>query len=318
MRASRTASAYFTKWLAGCGIRLLFNYTTLLLFLLVFNSSSAFAEQNETPLHRLLASIKTPESVDNSVFLTESIQVSGCEDYPYHDIDQHSGIKRLVSDLKAGLQQGLQCLGGQGPMGQLHPYHQHQAEKLIKLLEDDRPKSLQCVNDKLYAYAMAASPEQKLTDKALARRLKESPRLTILLDTYRIGGLLSQKFDVKIYEEFFKLNKEQIAQQLVGKPLRLEGMHRYENLPELLFHEIIHWLGHTHSSINPDLTFLYDTCCFGGSEYIKDDHINAGFQARACNILKDDELWSANHYKQIRLWRFKGYDQLKREIRDHY
>jgi len=286
--------------------------------LLLIFPGKGFAEQIDTPLGRLLASIQTPASTDKSVFITDSIQVTGCEDYPYHEINQHAGVKRLVSDLKAGLQHGLQCLSGQAPMGKLHPYHHRQAERLVEVLEDDRPKSLQCVNDKLFAYAMAASPEQKLTDKSLPRQLKGSPRLTILLDTYRIGGLLSQKFDEKTYKEFFKLNKEQIAQQFIGKPLRLESMHRYENLPELLFHEVIHWLGHTHSSIYPDLTFLYDTCCFGGSEYIKDDSINASFQNRACNILKDDELWTAYRYQQMRLWQHKGYDQLKREMRDYY
>ena len=77
-------------------------------------------------------------------------------------------------------------------------------------------------------------------------------------------------------------------------------------------------LGHEHTSIYPDLTFLYETCCFGGSEYIEDEHVNADFQARACAILKDDELWPANLYQQMRMWHHKGYDQLKREIREHY
>ena len=73
-----------------------------------------------------------------------------------------------------------------------------------------------------------------------------------------------------------------------------------------------------HTNIDPDVTFLYETCCFGGSEYISDDQLNAGVQARACNILKDKELWSANPYKKMHLWQHKDYDQLKREMREYY
>jgi hypothetical protein len=203
-------------------------------------------------------------------------------------------------------------------MGPLHNYHQRQASRLIELLGDDQPKSLQCVSDRLFAYALAASPRQKLDDPELVDQLRKGPKLTILLDTYRIGGLLSKKFDEKTYQEFFHLNQQQINRHLTGKPLRLKGMHRYENLPGLLFHELIHWLGHVHGNLYPDITFLYETCCFGGSEYIQDDQMNKYYQARACNILRDDELWSANRYQQMRIWHHKEYDQLKREMRDSY
>ena len=303
-----------TVWVKG---RLIFP-VVLLLHLAVSPQLHAETTAPNTPLDRLLAAIHLPAETADSIFITESIAVSGCEDYPYHDNGPASGLKRLVSDLKAGLQQGLQCLNGQGPMGQLHPYHQHQAAKLVELLEAPRPKSLQCVKDELFAYAMAASPHQKLSNPSLIERFKQSPRLTILLDTYRIGGLLSRKHDAKTYQVFFKMDEQQITQHLMGKPMRLQGMHRYENLPGLLFHETIHWLGHVHSKIHPDLTFLYETCCFGGSEYIQDSDANAGFQARACNILKDSELWDANQYQQTRLWHHKGYDELKREMRDYY
>jgi hypothetical protein len=282
-----------------------------------FTGSVAQA-QPETPLQRLLASIQVPDTIEKTVYLTKTIEVTDCEDYPYHDRDRFSGVRRLASDLRAGLKQGLQCLAGQGPMGQLHPYHNSQAVRLIELLENDQQKSLQCVKDELFAFAMAATPHQPLTNQALVERLNQSPRLTILLDTYRIGGLLSQKFEAGTYQVFFNLNQQQITEHLTGKPLKMKGLHRYQNLSGLLFHEMVHWLGHEHTGLLPDLTFLYETCCFAGSDFIQDDAINAGFQARACNILKDDELWSANHYQQMRLWHLKGYDQLKRELRDSY
>ena len=139
-----------------------------------------------------------------------------------------------------------------------------------------------------------------------------------MLDTFRLGGLLSQKFKPETYQLFFKLNQREIIQHLTGPPLRMQGIQRYENLPGLLFHEMIHWLGHVHSNIDPDVTFLYETCCFAGSEYINDEKANAEFQSRACDILKDEELWTAHPYKKMRLWHHKEYDQLKREMRDYY
>jgi hypothetical protein len=319
MKGAQPINNHYEIRVAGWAKKWLIFPVVLLLHLAVSQHLHAeITTTSDTSLDRLLASINLPDDTTESFFISESIAVSSCRYYPYHDNGATSGVKQLVSDLKAGLQQGLQCLSGQGQMGPLHPYHQRQAAKLIELLETPRLKLLQCVQDELFAYAIAASPQQRLSNQSVRERLKESPRLTILLDTYRIGGLLSQNFNTKAYHEFFKLNEKQITQHLMAKPLRMPGLHRYKNLPGLLFHEIVHWLGHTHSNIHPDLTFLYETCCFGGSEYIQDNNANADFQARACNILKDSELWEANRYQQTRLWHHKGYDQLKLEMRDYY
>ena len=316
MKTRQSAFADTTQWLA---------FQLAVIVLLFFNSpNQALAASNPGPtdaadqISQLINAIIAPDDQGHTVSISKSLQVSGCNDYPYHDNRKQDGIEQLVKDLRSGLQQGLMCLTGLGPMGKLHPYHETQALRLIYTLENNEPKSLQCVNDELFAYAMAASSQQKISDKALVEKIKGSPQLTILLDTYRIGGLLSQKFEPNTYKVFFKLNNEEIEQHLTGKPLRMKGVQRYENLPGLLFHELIHWLGHLHTNINPDITFLYETCCFGGSEFIKDAQTNADFQARACDILKDDELWSAHPYKKMRLWKYKEYDQLKRDMREQY
>ena len=318
MKQIQPTNHHSAKWFAGWAKARLMLPGVLLLQLVVSQYLHAETTASGTPLERLLAGIDLPAETAESVFITKSIEVRDCQDYPYHENSPTAGLEHLVSDLKAGLHQGLQCLSGLGRMGRLHPYHQRQAAKLIELLEQPRPKLLQCVKDELFAYAMAASPQQRLSNQPLQKRLDESPSLTILLDTYRIGGLLSQKFNAKTYQEFFKLDEKQVTQHLTGKPLRMQGMHRYENLPGLLFHEVVHWLGHVHSNLHPDLTFLYETCCFGGSEFIQDIDANAGFQARACNILKDAELWETNRDQQARLWHRKGYDELKREMRSYY
>ena len=306
-----------SQWLAT---RLLVIAAVLLTITPLHAAQTKNSNDSARLIQRLLETFKTPAASADVIYITDTLQVSGCEDYPYHNNEQElsAGINRLVDDLRAGLQKGLMCLTGNSEIGDLHPYHHKQALRLIYTLENKQPKSLQCVRDELFAYAMAASSQQQISDIELAEKLRNSPDLTILLDTYRIGGLLSQKFTPETYVRFFKLNQDEITQHLTGKPMRMKGVQRYENLPGLLFHEMVHWLGHLHTNIDPDITFLYETCCFGGSEYINDDQVNASFQAKACNILKDKELWESHPYQKMRLWKHKDYDQLKREMREYY
>ncbi|GAA0396812.1 hypothetical protein GCM10009133_02370 [Cocleimonas flava] len=270
-------------------------------------------------------------------------QIQDCEDYPYHANDNHNndqaqnesgfqyavnknsdsnkhniGKTKLLRDIKQGLETGLQCLAGNSPAGKLHPYHEEQALRLIKILNSKQAKTFRCVKDKTFAYAISTLPSDKqaqLKKDDITRTIRYPG---VIVDTYRIGGFISDKFNAETYRNFFKLNEEQIAEISNGKPVHLDTMHRYKNRSSLMFHEMIHWLGHEHSSINPDVTDLYDTCCFGGSDHITDNIANKKYQTKACNILKDKELWEANSYKKMQLWHFKEYDQLKREMRSSY
>ena len=202
-------------------------------------------------------------------------------------------------------------------MGKLHPYHEEQGRLLRALLEAPKTKTFLCVADEMYADA-AATQKQPLPDSdGLAKILSRVEHPGVVLDVYRVGGLLSRHYSEETYRQFFKLNDTQIKEHLTGHPIQMAGNHRYKNMPALLFHEMVHWLGHSHSYINPDVTFLYETCCFSGSDYIDDPTLNSKYQLQACNILRDDELWSANPYQKTRLWHYKGYDQLKQEMRDH-
>ena len=289
---------------------------TVLLFAFAF-AQYACAETDDIQSFSQQLTLSEQPTPSNS----GTVHVSGCDDYPYHinSNQMNYGNPRLLNDLRSGLTQGLMCLTGQDPLiGKLHPYHHQQAYRLMDLISSDKPKSLQCVQDELFAYAIASSPDQKISSEKARIAFDNSPKLTILIDTYRIGGLLSKKLPQESYATFFKLNNEQIEQHLTGKPLRLNGIDRYEDLPGLLFHEMVHWLGHLHTNLQPDITFLYETCCFGGSEFISDKAINQNLQARACKILKDDELWNANNYKRARLWKHREYNELKREIIRNY
>ena len=124
MKGVQSINKQFNKWFTGRVKSSLIFPVVLLLHLAVSQHLHAETTASNTPLDRLLATIHLPVDTAESAFITESIKVSGCRDYPYHDNGPASGLKVLVSDLKAGLQQGLQCMSGQGPMGQLHPYHQ--------------------------------------------------------------------------------------------------------------------------------------------------------------------------------------------------
>jgi hypothetical protein len=267
------------------------------------------------------ALIESPDA-DRHTLSKARIQIQSCSGYPYQTQEAPSDAARtLVSDLRDGLATGLRCLAGDGPMGRLHPYHEYQAHRLLSLFEARQPKTFQCVADEMFAVAVATGPEGAQTDDPLVRQLVQVDFPGVVIDTYRLGGLLSQRHDDETFRRFFHLNEAQILEHRSGQPLRAANLHRYRNRPGLLFHEVVHWLGHEHSALYPDLTMLYETCCFGGSDYIADPATNRSHQQTACRILKDDEIWSeayAPRYRQMRLWHYKGYDEFKRQMRADY
>lgn len=246
----------------------------------------------------------------------DSVETRNCDRYPYGKQRSHkAALKQFRSDLRRAINTGLQCLSGRGAMGRLHPYHEEQARRLKALLESGQTKTFLCVADEMYADAVATQKAPLPKTDGLADIVQRVRHPGVVMDVYRIGGLLSRRYDEETYRSFFNLNDEQIKEHLTGSPLHLDNTHRYRNMSALLFHEMVHWLGHSHSYINPDVTTLYETCCFGGSDFISDDNLNRQYQAEACKILRDDELWSANNYQKVRLWHYKGYDRFKGRMR---
>ena len=239
-----------------------------------------------------------------ALLLGGRIRIEDCQNYPYHDNSRDAeGFLKLAADLRQGVEQGLVCMAGLGPAGSLHPYHAVNARRLADLLNDETGKILSCVEDQTFAYAIAHPAK--------------SPAMSheVLIDTYRISGFLSRRFERATYRDFFKLSEPLIEDHLTGKPLHLDGMHRYRDLPGLVFHELTHWLGYEHTNLTVDVVDLYEVCCFGGSDHISDDEVNRGFQQRACSILRDAELWDADEETRKRLWHDRDYYLLKREIR---
>jgi hypothetical protein len=172
----------------------------------------------------------------------------------------------------------------------------------------------------MFATAVATGPRGSSADDPLYPQLRGVDYPAVVLDTYRLGGILSRQYDDETYRSFFHLEDAQIIEHRHGQPLRPANLHRYRNLAGLLFHETIHWLGHEHSALYPDLTHLYETCCFGGSDYIRDPARNRAHQQTACAILQDEDLWSGgtSPYQQMRVWHHKDYDTLKSRMRADY
>jgi hypothetical protein len=271
----------------------------------------------------LIQELGQTEAVDGALYLSRSrIAVRGCGAYPYSEpgTEPTAAARQLVSDLVEGLRTGLQCLSGLGPAGRLHSYHEYQAHRLLAVFEDTADKTFQCVEDDMFAAAVATGPRGFSFQDPLFTQLKEVPHPGVVLDTFRLGGILSLRHDDRTYRDFFHLADDQIFEHRNGQPLRPANLHRYLDRPALLFHEVVHWLGHEHSAQYPDLTHLYETCCFGGSDYIADATLNRRYQQRACAILQDDDLWHHGHhrYRQMRVWHHKDYNRLKIDMRADY
>jgi hypothetical protein len=276
-------------------------------------------------INKLLASFNTrPDQAllgkpAHTMVTGPGIRIEHCKNYPYHNQRSPAqGYITLANDIREGLRIGLQAMIGNGPMGELHPYHKKQAVLLLEILESKQQKIFRCVEDKTFAYAVAKPPPELYEQYTNDKVIKNIPYPGVAIDTYRLSGFLTRKHEPSTYRDFFKLNDQQIAEHLSGNPRRMEPLHRYKNLKALAFHEMIHWLGHAHTNIRPDVVDLYETCFFGGSDFISDADSNREFQQRACSILKDKELWDAGEKRQARLWHKKAYDQLKLDMRKTY
>ena len=306
------------SWIAG--------RSWLVLVLLLLASQATFAADVDTlagRTERLLQTLQSSDlrlddAPDERTLPAVNLRIRHCDSYPYHeDQPPRDGARQLLADLRAGMQTGLQCLGGNGPMGRLHPYHEYQAHRLLTLLESPQDKTFQCVEDAMFATAVATDPQGTSIEDPLYQQLREVDYPAVIFDTYRLGGILSRRHDDQTYRTFFHLAEDQIVEHRSGQPLRPASLHRYRDRAGLVFHELTHWLGHRHSALYPDVATLYETCCFGGSDYISDPDTNAAHQQTACNILKDDALWSQSYrpYTQMRLWHHKGYDRFKLRLR---
>lgn len=302
---------------------------TLVGILALFSSRAALPADGFSSLdQRSRAVLQTLHSAalersDPEIFRLESLalRVEACGHYPDHSHRTPTGaVATLLNDLHQGLDTGLRCLAGKGPHGRLHAFHEYQAHRLLSLLENDSIKTFRCVADQMFATAVATGPQGVGITDPLYEQLHRVQHPGVIFDTYRLGGILTRRFDDDVYRDFFHLAEDQIVEHRSGQPLRPANLHRYGNRAALMFHEMVHWLGHQHSATQPDLAHLYETCCFGGSDYIEDAATNSAYAAAACTILKDDELWSeAYHpYRQMRLWHHKGYDQLKARMRADY
>jgi hypothetical protein len=287
------------------------------------------AELNDASLtsriDRLLSSFNIQPNIAiqgkpaHSMLTGSGIRIENCKNYPYHNQRSPAqGYIILANDIREGLRIGLQSLAGNGPMGPLHPYHHKQAALLLDILESSKQKVFRCVEDKTFAYAVAKPPPELFKEYDNDKVIRDIPYPGVAIDTYRLSGFLTRKHEPSIYRDFFKLDDHQIAEHLGGNPQRMERLHRYKNLKALVFHEMVHWLGHAHTNMRPDVVDLYEICFFGGSDFISDADSNRKFQQRACSVLQDSELWDADEKQQARLWHKKGYDQLKPDMRKMY
>ena len=131
-------------------------------------ASAASAPSLEQRLNTFLTKLDQPIQASpnsNQVSIpSANIQYQGCQNYPYHNT-YNAAISHntLTQDIKQGLTQGLSCLAGHSAAGRLAPYHEQQALKLMSVLESNTVKTIRCVEDEIFAYAV---PIHRMTQDA--------------------------------------------------------------------------------------------------------------------------------------------------------
>jgi hypothetical protein len=172
------------------------------------------------------------------------------------------GIPGLSVDLERGLRQGLECLRGLGPARRMD------AARLLAFLKGGlgRPSQITC-----------ADPDAVAEARKHGDLSKPMPRVPQSADAI-------SHFPGEPGYPGMELN-------LTGTPFSKAGM---LEAPEVLFHEMLHWLGYAHNE-GVDVTYLTSLCCFpaaGGDSYEKKK------QEESCDLLKRNPDWTSVEYQR--------------------
>jgi hypothetical protein len=176
-----------------------------------------------------------------------SFAVSGCEGY-----SRRNGDYALADDFEGGLQAGVGCMAGTGPMGPLGPRVRMEAARLIAYLSSNQEGELECMEEvrpKKGCFQLPRMRERCLLG-AQASEVSGANAIAITCPDDESPGM--------------KINAT-TARERDPRERR-----------ETLFHEMLHWLGYKHYSGargGVDLPYLLALCCMSAD-------------GRACDLLK--------------------------------
>jgi hypothetical protein len=239
--------------------------------------------------------------------LNHDFLLKSCETYPYYrSIDTPTKGSHVLADhLQLALATVHQCRSLQDFTSMVN----ESLDKLIKIIESPEKKTLMCNYGVTNSFFAVASDPDVIDQQ---HNLPAHP--SVIFDTNRMAG----NFNVHMNERDIE-NTVRFYGGLLTREEIIPGMpHPFRksitNPMSLLFHEMLHWTGHSHyPKENLDVVYLTQLCCFHHEE------INELKRNRTCEILSDPQAWQENREKRIQYIEDHNLqNEVKSLIRDYH
>ena len=276
----------------------------LFLTVFLFCSFKAFSSDFDQLSRSLFDVYETSEA---GLELNHHFHLKSCETYPhYRSIDTPTEGSHVLADhLQRALSTVHQCRRNHD----FTPMVTQTLDRLINIIESSQKKTLMCNYGVTNSYfAVASDPE------TLAQKEGLPPHPSVIFDTNRMAGNFNLQMNEREIENtirFFggSLKREEI---LPGMPHPFRKS--ITNPMSLVFHEMLHWTGHSHHpKENLDVVYLTQLCCF---EHLE---INETKRNRTCELLTDPQAWQEDLEKRVQYIKdHELQDEIKGIIQDYH
>lgn len=258
-------------------------------------------KKTQKTLHKNISSLEQKSkdfrllNSQNGVFPEIHLRVENCKDYPYYGVDSN-GPQNFREDFMKLIEQSKQCFFKKNKGRNLPVFVENKVTELYQLLLTSKDKTVACTfgeYNSFYAVSNSGLNQNDYGPNGVFLDMPKPP--SIFMDTNRMAGnfpLGMDSEDIRNFRQFYgqRLNNVEIQS---GKRNPLAG--RVENSASLLFHEMLHWVGLSHSQKGyPDLVYLSQICCFNHPS------IDVKKQQKACKIFYNDNYWSGSKEQRKR------------------
>lgn len=270
----------------------------------LFNSAMALAADFDQ-LSRSLFDVY--EVSDEGLSLNHDFLLKSCETYPYYrSIETPTeGSHVLANHLQLALATVHQCRSHQD----FTPMVTEALDQLIDIIESSQKKTLMCNYGVTNSYfAVASDPDVIVQQDTLP------PHPSVIFDTNRMAGNFNLHMDEQDRENTIRFYGGKLTREEIIPGMPHPFRKSITNPMSLVFHEMLHWTGHSHHpKENLDIVYLTQLCCFQHEE------ISETKRNRTCELLNDPRAWQANLEKRVQYIEDNDLqNEVKRLIRDYH